>query len=131
MTTKKEKRQIESIEQMASKYREIMLEVKELEKKADPFKKAILEHAKSIGVASINLGCLSIEKRTSLKYQIDEDRITPDWLYRLQSSGFADVLSISLDNKIIKNKKQDDALCELLNEVDFQEKETFNYAIRI
>lgn len=131
MATKKEQRQEQSIEQMATDYKEIMLQIKDLEKKAAPHKKALTEYAKSIGVLSLEIGGVTLEKRVTPKGAIDQDQVTPDWLYRMQRDGFADMLSLGIDYKAVQAGLPDNILEDYLAEVSFTEKESTTYAIRL
>lgn len=131
MATKKEQRQEQSIEQMATDYKEIMLQIKDLEKKAAPHKKALTEYAKSIGVLSLEIGGVTLEKRVTPKGAIDQDQVTPDWLYRMQRDGFASMLSLGIDYKAVQAGLPDNILEDYLAEVGFTEKESTTYAIRL
>lgn len=131
MATKKEQRQEQSFEQMAADYKDIMLQVKELEKKAAPHKKALTEYAKSIGVLSLVIGGVTLEKRVTPKGTIDQDQVTPDWLYRMQRDGFAGMLSLGIDYKAVQAGLPDNILEDYLAEVGFNEKESTTYAIRL
>lgn len=131
MATKKERRQEQSIEQMAADYKAIMLQVKELEKKAAPHKKALAEYAKSIGVLSVEIGGVTLEKRVTPKGTINSSQVTPDWLYRMQRDGFSDMLSLGIDYKAVQAGLPDNILEDYLAEVGFTEKESTTYAIRL
>ncbi|MBD9165880.1 MAG: hypothetical protein EGQ00_02345 [Parabacteroides johnsonii] len=131
MTTKKEQRQGQSIEQVAADYKALMLQIKELEKKAAPNKKALTEYAKGIGVLSLEIGGVTLEKRVTPKGTIDPGQVTPDWLYRMQRDGFAGMLSLGIDYKAVQAGLPDNILEDYLAEVGFTEKETSTYAIRI
>ena len=131
MATKKEQRQEQSIEQMATDYKEIMLQIKDLEKKAAPHKKALTEYAKNIGVLSLEIGGVTWEKRVTPKGTIDQDQVTPDWLYRMQRDGFAGMLSLGINYKAVQAGLPDNILEDYLAEVGFNEKETTTYAIRL
>lgn len=131
MATKKEQRQEQSYEQMAADYKAIMLQIKELEKKAAPHKKVLTEYAKSIGVLSLEIGGVTLEKRVTPKGTIDQDQITPDWLYRMQRDGFSDMLSLGIDYKAVQAGLPDNILEDYLAEVGFTEKESITYAIRL
>ena len=67
MATKKEQRQEQSYEQSAASYKELMLQIKDLEKQAAPHKKALTDYAKSIGVLSLEIGGVTLEKRVTPK----------------------------------------------------------------
>lgn len=131
MATKKEQRQEQSIEQMAADYKAVMLQIKELEKKAAPNKKALTEYAKNVGVLSLEIGGVTLEKRVTPKGAIDPDQVTPDWLYRMQRDGFTGMLSLGIDYKAVQAGLPDNQLEDYLAEVGFTEKETTTYAIRI
>ncbi len=131
MKTKKEQRQEQSFEQMAVSYKELMLQVKELEKKAAPYKKALTDYAKSIGVLSLELGGVTLEKRTTPKGTINAAQVTPDWIYRMQRDGYSAMLSLGIDYKTVQAGLPDNRLEDYLTEVGFTEKESVAYAIRI
>lgn len=131
MATKKEQRQEQSIEQIAADYKAVMLQIKELEKKAAPGKKTLTDYARSIGVLSLEVGGVTLEKRVTPKGTIDPDQVTPDWLYRMQDNGFARMLSLGIDYKAVQAGLPDNQLEDLLTEVGFAEKETATYTIRI
>ncbi|WP_455627242.1 hypothetical protein [Parabacteroides johnsonii] len=131
MATKKEQRQEQSFEQMAADYKAIMLQIKELEKRAAPKKKSLTEYAKSIGVLSLELGGVTLEKRITPKGTIDPNLVTPDWLYRMQHDGFSNMLSLGVDYKAVQAGLPDNRLEDYLTEVGFTEKESVTYAIRL
>lgn len=83
----------------ASSYAELMRQVKELEKQAAPFKAAITEFAKKADVVSLDLGEVTIEKRITEKGAFDKEKVSPDWLWRMQKDGFYHIVGIGLDNK--------------------------------
>lgn len=131
MATKKEQRQEQSYEQMAADYKAIMLRIKDLEKKAAPHKKALTEYAKSIGVLSLEIGGVTLEKRVTPKGTINPSQVTPDWLYRMQRDGFSEMLSLGIDYKAVQAGLPDNILEDYLAEVGFTEKESTTYAIRL
>lgn len=131
MATKKEQRQEQSYEQMAADYKAIILRIKDLEKKAAPHKKALTEYAKSIGVLSLEIGGVTLEKRVTPKGTINPSQVTPDWLYRMQRDGFSDMLSLGIDYKAVQAGLPDNTLEDYLAEVGFTEKESTTYAIRL
>lgn len=131
MATKKELRQEKSMEQIAADYKAVMLQIKELEKKAAPNKKMLTDYAKSIGVLSLEVGGVTLEKRVIPKGTIDQDQVTPDWLYRMQRDGFSDMLTLGIDYKAVRSGLPDNTLEDYLAEVGFNEKETTTYAIRL
>ena len=114
--------------QKAAKYKVIMLQIKELEKEASPFKKELTEYAKSVGVEeSIEIGGVTVERRVSVRNSIDNRKVTPDWLYRWQQVGYTNMLDISVNKQASILPEYD----ELLTEVDYEEKESISYAVRI
>lgn len=132
MATKKEERQAQSMEQIAADYRALMLQVKELEKQAAPLKKSLTDYASAIGVLTLELGNVMLEKRVTVKGAIDDRRVTPDWLYRAQCAGLDAALSIGIDIKAVTDDMLvDGQTIALLDEVGFTQKEAVTYAVRI
>lgn len=126
MATKK----IEQLTQAAEVYRECMLQIKELEKQVAPYKRMLIEHAKSVILPNIDLGAVSLEKRTTEKAVINKQAITPDWLWRMQDNGYGDLINIGLDARKIE-KANCKELNDYLNEVGYEINESVSYAIRI
>lgn len=130
-TTKKQKRQEESIEKIATLYRDGMLALKELEKQLAPYKKTLLDHAKTLGVESVEIGSITLEKRTTVKGDISPELVTPDWLYRMRRDGYDKILKIGIDSKAVKAETPNETFSGYLAEVGYTEKESVTYAIRI
>lgn len=131
MAQTKQKRQEESIEQMARDYYMLMREKKELEKECDIRKKALLDYAKELNVDSVKIADLTLEKRTTVKGEISPELVTPDWLYRMQRDGYAQTIKVSVEQKLVKVHSGDDKLKSYLDEVKYCEKESSVFAIRI
>ena len=131
MKTTKEKRQQESIDQVAADYRSYMMQIKELEKKVAPAKKLLTDFAKTSNVPSLSVGGLTIEQRVTPKATISQDQVTTDWLDNMTDAGFGGLVTINVDYKGVQAQLPNDELEELLAEVDFEEKETITYAIRL
>lgn len=129
MATKKEQRQQEAVEQAAIAYREKMQAVKALEKEIAPLKKLLTDHARALDVDSTEIGGITLERRTTKTGIINPERITPDWLYRIQKFGFSGVLKIGISTKEIN--PENTVLMDYLAEVDYAEKESVTYAVRI
>lgn len=109
----------------AEAYKSIQLKIKELEKQAAPYKKKLQEWAKKEGITEpFEVGGLSIEPRTSSRAVFAQEKVNPDWLYRAQKDGFKIKFAI-------EEKSQTEYTAELLAEIDYSEKETTTYAIRI
>lgn len=121
----------EQLTQAADIYRGCMLQIKELEKKAAPYKKMLTDHGKVVELASIDLGSVVIEQRVSEKASINNRAaVTPDWFWRMQRDGFGDLVTIGIDSKKM-GKCKDGKLGEYLDEVNCELKESITYAIRV
>lgn len=131
MTTQKKERQAVSLEQAAASYREKMLAIKDLEKQAAPLKKLLTDHARALGVDSVEISGVTLEKRVTVKAEFSPEAFTPDLLDRLQLDGYSDLLKLSVDAKTVKNQLPDDRLTGYLNEIGYVEKENTSYAVRI
>lgn len=116
------------MQQAAAQYRSLMLQIKELEKQAAPLKKALGDYAKSVNLISLDLGAVTLERRSTLKYAFRRDAITPDWLYRVQRDGCFDAVKITIDPDKLPDKH---GVGAYLNEIDMVAKESFTYAIRL
>lgn len=131
-TKKRQKRQEESIEKAAATYRESVLAIKAMEKEIAPLKKMLLDHAKELGLDSVEIAGITLEKRVTPKGDISYELVTPDWLYRMQRDGYGLLLKLSIDYKGVRAVVLDDRrLSSYLDEVGFTEKESVVYAIRI
>ena len=113
--------------EVAAKYKEFALKIKEIEKQANPLKKRLTDYAKGLALDTLEIGGVTIEKRTSSKASIDANSVTPDWLYRMQTAGKYDLLNIGIDKEAIGDGDAYGLLCE----VGFEAKESVTYAIRI
>ena len=113
--------------EVANKYKEFVLQIKELEKYANPLKKRLTDYAKGLAMDTLEIGGLTIEKRTTLKAIIDADSVTPDWLYRVQASGKYELLNIGVEKEVIS----DGDARGLFDEVGLETKESITYAIRV
>lgn len=131
MTTRKKERQSASLEQAAASYREKMLAIKDLEKQVAPLKRLLTDHARALGVDSVEISGVTLEKRVTVKAEISPETLTPDLLDRLQLDGYSDLLKLSVDAKTVKNQLPDDRLTGYLNEIGYVEKESISYAVRI
>lgn len=129
MATKKEQRQQEAVEQAAIAYREKMQAVKALEKEIAPLKRLLTDHARALGVDSTEIGGVTLEKRTTKTGVINQELIYPGWWCSMQRLGLSSVLKIGVN---VKEVSSDNAkLMEHLAEVDYAEKESITYAVRI
>lgn len=131
MTTQKKERQAVALEQAAASYREKMLAIKDLEKQVAPLKRLLTDHARALGVDSVEISGVTLEKRVTVKAEISPETLTPDLLDRLQLDGYSDLLKLSVDAKTVKNQLPDDRLTGYLNEIGYVEKESISYAVRI
>ncbi|MDR0872533.1 MAG: hypothetical protein LBN27_03565 [Prevotellaceae bacterium] len=122
MATKKKEAQ--DLTQAAAKYKEIVLQIKDLEKTATPLKKSLLAEAAKLELDTLAIGAVTIEKRVSKKEIIDQTAITPDWLYRAQQAGLDECLDI-------KVKNADSLPSDLWEEVHYSTYSTTTYAVRI
>lgn len=116
------------MKQAAAQYRSLMLRIKELEKQAAPIKKALGDYAKSVNLISLDLGAVTLERRSTLKYAFRRDAITPDWLYRMQRDGCFDGVKIAIDPDKLPHTAEAGAY---LSEIGLETKESFTYAIRL
>ena len=122
-------RQQERLRETAARYASIASEMKRLEAEAAPLKDQLMQYARSVGVMAMDLGSLMIERRTRVTARIDEKRVTPDWLYRMQRDGYAHALSIKVD---AKDLDPGDARAEsYLKEVGYEERTADTYALRL
>ncbi len=122
-------RKQDELQEAAAEYRNLMLQIKELEKKAVPVKKALTDYAKGINLMTLDLGAVTLERRSSLKSSLNRSAVTPDWLWRMQRDGFFGAVGISIDSR--KLPPEDAAASSYLAEVGYEEKESFTYAIRL
>ena len=129
MATKKEQRQADSLEQAAVAYREKMQAIKALEKEAAPLKEMLLNHARALGVDSVELGGLTLERRVTKGGVINPERIDPTWIDCMQMGGYFGLLKISVNAKEVD--PSDRVLAELLCDAGYREKENITYAVRI
>lgn len=125
----KEQRQAESLEQAAAAYREKMQAIKALEKEAAPLKEILLNHARTLGVDSVEIGGVTLERRTTKSGVIDQQRIDPTWVDCMQMGGYFGLLKISVNAKEVD--PSDGVLAKYLCDAGYQVKENITYAVRI
>lgn len=122
------KNQTDSMKQTAAQYRDIMLKIKELEKQAAPLKKILGDYAKSVNLISLNLGAVTLERRSTQKFLFRRDAITPDWLWRMQRDGCFDGVKIGIDPDKLPDTPEAGAY---MAEIGLETKESFTYALRL
>ena len=120
-------KKFQDLSEQAAKYRELSLQIKELEQLASPLKIQLLQYAASIDQPSLNIGEITVEKRITKKVIFDEDKLTPDWLYRFGENGGRCFLKIGIDRKVYGNI----ACGELVEELGGVITKTPTFAIRI
>lgn len=122
-------RQQASLRETAARYAALAAEMKRLEALAAPLKNELTRYAQSVGVLALDLGAVMIERRTRTTAKVDQSRVTPDWLYRMQRDGYAPALKVTVDAKALE---PGDARAEAyLGEVGYEERTTDTYAIRL
>lgn len=113
------------LKEIAEKYKDISLQIKELEKVASPLKKQLTDYAKRMGLEkSLEIGGLTIECRTGEKVVFQGEKITPDWLYRAQNAGIRLEYKISIPDA-------GTGIGNLLDEIGYSSFVSKNYAIRL
>jgi len=116
-----------TIYRKAKSYCQLQNKVKELNELITPLKEDLLRYAKTIGITNpIEIDNLTIERRVTNKTKIDSKKVTADWLDRALLEGFK--LNITIDELPIGTT---DTRQRLLKDVDFEEKTTTVYAIRV
>ncbi len=131
MATKKEQRQLETVNNSAARYIELKKQVDEMTKEMNLHKKVCTDYAKSIEAESLELNGLKVERRTSVKGCIDKSLADPHWLWEMRENGYLDILGIDVDAKRVPPADQDEKLANLLGQVGYTEKESITYAVRI
>ena len=116
-----------NLTEQAAKYQEIMQQIKSLEEQVAPLKKQLLTYAKELNQAILSVGDLTIERRTTEKIVFDEEKLTPDWLYRLGENSGRCFLKIGIDRKIFGNI----ACGELVEELGGSVAKSNTFAIRV
>lgn len=119
----------EKIIQAAEIYRNLKSQIRELEKQAAPYKKILKEHAEAIGMESVDLGPIIIQKRTNYRTNVKNVDITPDWLRRIRKNGYDKVVTVVVDNKTTPAMNPP-GLMEFLEEVGYSRIGTVSYAVR-
>lgn len=131
MATKKEQRQLETVNNSAARYIELKKQVDEMTKEMNLHKKICTDYAKGIEAESLELNGLKVERRTSIKGSIDKSLADPHWLWEMRENGYLDMLGIDIDAKQVPPADQDEVLARLLGQVGYTEKESVTYAVRI
>jgi len=117
----------DELTESANKYQELVMQIKEFEKQANPLKKKLTDYAKEMGLDTLNIGKITIEKRTSEKLVFEQDKCTPDWLYRFREEGGGEFLKIAIDKKAFDESNLQSLVCEVGGDVV----ESVTYAIRV
>lgn len=128
MTKKKENQRLTpaELEHLADLYRIAMLTIRELEAEARPIKEAIVSACRARGLAdTLELQALTVVPQTRTTQTLDQQAVTPDWLYRFQSQGGR--LSVKLDADA--NPTPD--MAALLREVHYCETATQSYQLKL
>ena len=123
------KRQQDRLREAAEAYARMATEVKELEARMAPLKKELTDYAASVGLTSLNLGALTIERRTTVTATVDPLKVTPDWLYRMQRDGYYHAVSVKVDPR--KMNEDDERGNTYLVEVGLEEKARHSYHLRL
>lgn len=123
------KRQQDRLREAAEAYARMATEVKELEARMAPLKKELTDYAASVGLTSLNLGALTIERSTTVTAIVDPLKVTPDWLYRMQRDGYYHAVSVKVDPR--KMDEDDERGNTYLQEVGLEEKARHSYRLRL
>lgn len=113
---------------MAAKYRELSLRLKELEAQAAPMKKALTEYAREVGLPTIDLGDVMVDRRNTSSFSFDREAVSPDWLYRLQQAGLMPALKLGIDEKKLTGCEE--CAC-LMREISLAETVKSTYVVRL
>jgi hypothetical protein len=114
------------VELAAQRYAGLARQIKELEKQAKPLADIIKGWAADVRYTG-PLGPVFIELRRTLKASVDQKKVTPDWLYRMQSSGRGALVEV----KVGKDAYGDGDARSLLLEVGYEVEEVDTYAIKL
>jgi hypothetical protein len=119
--------QSKTLENAAAKYREYALQMKELEALAKPLKDQIVAYAKKVNVKTLKVGDVVVERRETLKAELDSRKVTPDWLYRLQRDGFGDLVEF----KVGRAAAEDAAAQPLMSEAGMTAEFAYSFAVKV
>ncbi|MGN0029948.1 MAG: hypothetical protein ACI35Q_09515 [Marinilabiliaceae bacterium] len=110
----------------ADKYYDIAVRIKELEAEIKPLRDALVEACSSRGVeGSMQIGPVLISATTRTTQKLNQDAVTPDWLYRYRLAG--GVLSAKLDVPADERGR----IADLLDEVGYSESKTKGYTLKL
>lgn len=127
MTQKTNKKMdMQTLSDLAFRYRELALEVKGLEAEIKPIKDAIVSECRAQGITgTLDLDAILVVSQTRTTQKIDQNAVTPDWLYRFQNAGG------KMTAKLDVSPEQFDKMTDLLSEVSFSETATQAYTLKL
>lgn len=127
MTQKTNKKMdTDALIRLALRYRELALQVKDLEAEIKPIKDAIVSECRAQGITgTLDLDAILVVSQTRTTQKIDQNAVTPDWLYRFQNAGG------KMTAKLDVSPEQFDKMTDLLSEVSFAETATQGYTLKL
>lgn len=117
---------VADLHKTADRYAAILELIQLLEAEARPLREAIVEHCRDLDISgTLDLDSLLVVAQARRKQTLDQQAVTPDWLYRFQSQGGR--LSVKLDADA--NPTAD--MAALLREVHYCETATQSYQLKL
>jgi hypothetical protein len=105
----------------------LALQIKELEVQSLPLKKCLVDYAKKVNLPKLAIGEVLVERREAVKAELDARKVTPDWLYRLQSGGFYDLIEI----KVGRSAAESADAKPLMDEVGLKAELAQSFAVKV
>lgn len=114
------------LRELASEYKELALRSKALDDLMKPLKSQIIDAINDQHLeGNVDLGAILVVRSSRVTQKMDDRAITPDWLYRYQEAGGR--FSAKLDTAHADIAE----LGSLLDEIDYEEKETPTYTFKL
>lgn len=114
------------LRELAAEYKELALRSKALDDLMKPLKNQIIDAINGQHLeGNVDLGAILVVRSTRVTQKMDDRAITPDWLYRYQEAGGR--FSAKLDTAYADIAE----LGSLLDEIDYEEKETPTYTFKL
>lgn len=127
MTQEKGKRlNLGLLSDTAVRYYDLAVRIKELEAEIKPLRDQLVEACAARGVeGSMQIGPVLISATTRTTQKIDQQAVTPDWLYRYRLAGGRVTAKLDVPDD------ERGRIADLLDEVGFSESKSKGYTVKL
>lgn len=124
----KKDKQKEALLEVAGKYYELSVMMKQLEAEIAPLKRVLADYARETCLPTVEVGNVVVDRKMRTTAKMDRSAVTPDWLWRWQQAGLNDALKLGIDPSRLP---EDGSARDLLGEIGYEETQSRTYAVRL